>query len=177
MRRPLPRCKCNQQLANLAPQVSHLEIAHGGHHELRRAPLGSLAAGLHLVPRTLSNDHLAPNGTKYTTRHARGYRKVVGVSRKSPATTTRIRVEWRVSISDWAGGKGSTVKQFAPFDGQSGWSATTVNGFLDALTTKWRVRAQVPPDRGLTAKFELGPPMSLDPSNAHLDKAYSNGPY
>jgi len=30
-----------------------------------------------------------------------------------------------------------------------------VNGFLDALTTKWRVRAQVPPDRGLTAKFKM----------------------
>jgi len=80
-------------------------------------------------------------------------------------------------MGDWAGGKGSTVKQFAPFDGQSGWSATTVNGFLDALTTKWRVRAQVPPDRGLTAKFQKGPAMSWDPSNAHLDKAYSNGPY
>jgi len=115
--------------------------------------------------------------TKYTTRHARGYRKVVRVSRKSPAKTTRIRVEWRVSISDWAGGKGSTVKQFAPFDGQNGWSATAVNGFLDALTTKWRVRAQVPPDRGLTAKFQKGLAMSWDPSNAHLDKASSNGPY
>jgi len=70
-----------------------LEIARGGHHELRRAPLGSLAAGLHILPRALSKDHLAPNGTKYTTRHARGYRKEVRVSRKSPATATRIRLE------------------------------------------------------------------------------------
>ena len=80
-------------------------------------------------------------------------------------------------MGDWAGGKGSTVKQFAPFDGQIGWSATTANGFLDALTTKWRVRAQVPRDRGLTAKFKIGPPISWDPPNAHLGKAYSNDPY
>jgi hypothetical protein len=61
--------------------------------------------------------------------------------------------------------------------GKGGGSATTVNGFLDALRTKWRVRAQVPRDRGLTAKFQKGLPMSWDPSNAHLDNASSNGPY
>ena len=60
----------------------------------------------------------------------------------------------RLARCFWPSGRGGG-------EGEGGGAATTVNGFLDALTTKWRVRAQVPRDRGLSAKFQKGCAMSL----------------